>query len=370
MIIGVILITFLCLNGVLAVSDVDMKVTGTIGDYASDVWLRTDSSAGDDDDFDAYDMPAPSSPDSYASFYSSITGATSVAVDSWSPATRTVDLYYDVPSGVSGNVVFDWDLITGTDYEATITITGNTALDMREASSDTYAASLGESIYITVAVSDYDAPIIPTPPGGEDEGGGGGGGAAGPPSTVRQPVINFIYNITADKLLFDTTLLITDEFKEITEGQNMRSTINLVPMGAEANLDVSLRYYVIDRKTGREAETGDAESGTAKITEEKTFDKTFYTAGLKPGIYSLWLELKYCTEWDAEESECKGLYLTADASSDFTVIPKFKEGEQGTPSVTFSKYKILMIILGAAVVVLIILIIMIVRLIRPKKRKK
>ena len=34
-----------------------MKITGTIGEYSSDVWLRTDSNAGDEDEFDAYHLP-------------------------------------------------------------------------------------------------------------------------------------------------------------------------------------------------------------------------------------------------------------------------------------------------------------------------
>ncbi len=61
---------FLGVSGVMAVSSVNIKITGTINDYTSDVWLRTDSNAGSLATLDAYDMPAPDSPSGYSKFYS------------------------------------------------------------------------------------------------------------------------------------------------------------------------------------------------------------------------------------------------------------------------------------------------------------
>lgn len=53
----ILLGVFLSINGVLAVSNVDLKITGTIGDYTSDRLVTRETGASTA--FDAYDMIAP-----------------------------------------------------------------------------------------------------------------------------------------------------------------------------------------------------------------------------------------------------------------------------------------------------------------------
>ena len=66
----IFLTMFFGVSGVLgAATGVDVTITGTRDDYTSDVILRPDSNAGTDDAFDAYDMPAPDSPDDFSKFY-------------------------------------------------------------------------------------------------------------------------------------------------------------------------------------------------------------------------------------------------------------------------------------------------------------
>jgi len=161
-----------CLGLVLAVSGVDLKITGTIGDYSSDVRLRTDSDAGSGSVFDAYDMVAPDSPSDYAKFYSSITGA-SVSIDSWSPAARTLSLVYDVPTGETGDVVFSWNDIGGSTYTSTFSITGDVSgLDMVSDADNvyTYTATNDSDIYVTISIGDVAEAVSVDAPGG---GGGG-----------------------------------------------------------------------------------------------------------------------------------------------------------------------------------------------------
>lgn len=155
-----------CSGTVIAVSGVNMKITGTIGNYTSDVWLKTDSNAGTG--FDAYDLEIRGLPSgSYSQFYSSITGK-SLAIDSWNPTSRTLSLVYDVPSGQTGNVVFSWNSVSGTGYEATFTVTGSAtgSKDMRDYSSYTHTISSDSDIYITVQIEDYTEEVGEAAPGG------------------------------------------------------------------------------------------------------------------------------------------------------------------------------------------------------------
>ena len=182
LVVGLFLIIFLGVGGVLAAaSGVNLGITGTIGDYASEVTLITNTNAGTG--IDAYDMPAPSAPDPYSSFYSTVSSS-SLAIDSWGEADRTgIALTYDMPDGESGNVVFTWDDISGSTYTATMTITGDvTGLDMVADSDNTYTYSAGDSsdIYVTINIGTPASAVVGDDDSGSGGGGGGGGGGATP----------------------------------------------------------------------------------------------------------------------------------------------------------------------------------------------
>tara|TARA_Y100000310_G_scaffold185087_1_gene185180 strand:+ start:594 stop:1790 length:1197 start_codon:yes stop_codon:yes gene_type:complete len=196
--------------------------------------------------------------------------------------------------------------------------------------------------------------------GGEASGGG----------TVIQPQIDVIINVSSDKLLFDAQVFITDEFKEIYTGENMRSTMNLIPMGIDPDLDVYLRYYILD-ENGNEVEVGDAESETIRVTDEKSFDKDFFTQTLNPGEYTLNLELKYCAKWISEEKICENeRYLYAEAGSQFVVRKgKREEVSYEFPSaLAFLRENLTLLILGVGIFVLIVVIIIMIK-IKPSKKK-
>lgn len=179
LVVGLFLIMVFGVSGVLAVSGVNLKITGTIGDYTSDVRLRTDSNAGAGNTFDGYDMIAPDSPSDYSKFYSSsITGVTAASIDSWEEAERDITLIYDVPTSETsgGDVVFSWnDIASSVDYTASFSITGDVSnLDMVSDADNTYVYSAGDAsdIYITIKIE--NVPVD----------GGGGGGAVSPVAGV------------------------------------------------------------------------------------------------------------------------------------------------------------------------------------------
>ena len=338
----VIILGLFNLSLVSAVSNVNLKITGTIGSYSSDVWLKTSSFSNTG--FDVYDMDAPSSPSNYSQFYSSITGH-SLGIDSWNPIARTLNLVYSMSPAQSGILTFSWDAVSGSNYEATFKNYGNDSgystlvgsQNMRSGSSYTTPALTSESsIYIQVVVTDYSADEV-------DDGDGGGGGAAS--TTVSQPDIDIILDVNPDKLLFDANIIVTDEFKSIFEGDKMKSTINLIPMGQDPYLDVELRYSVRNFE-GREFAIGESE--TILVTGQKGFDKEFSTQSLPPGDYILSLELKYETEPDK--------FAIATSTSQFKVEAK-KEAGKGLLSLG-AGYKYIILILGGAILVLIVLIIL------------
>jgi len=362
---------FIGVGGVLAVSGVDIGITGTIGDYASEVTLITDSNAGVG--IDAYDMPAPSAPDSdsYSNFYSTV-GSTGLAIDTWDENPRSdILLVYDMPNEESGSLVFSWDDISGVDYTASMTISGSVVVANMVSDSDNqyvYSGADGSdvSIYITIA----NIPSAAVESSAASSGGGGGG------AVVTLPSISIIQDAVTGKLLFDTAIIIPLEQKNILEGDSLMVSIDLDPQIISGNpdLDVWVRYYIIDLDTGNEVNLGEAESESIRITGQKTFTKTFFTQNL-PSYddgagkeYELWLELRYCTMW--VDGECKTEYAYAEASSEFLVASR-EEAEQGKGLLAaLSGYRFIFLALGFGMIVLIILtIIVLAKTRKPKKRR-
>jgi len=173
------LMVFMNAGLVFAVSNVNLKITGSIGNYSSDVRLITRS--GSITGLDVYDMLAPSSPSNYASFYSSVS-SDSLAIDSWNPTSRTINLVYHVNPGQTGDLVFSWNAVTGTNYEATFKDYGTDSsyssevdsVNMRSSSSYSKTLSGETDIYVQVVVSDYSAPSTESSSSGSSGGGGGG----------------------------------------------------------------------------------------------------------------------------------------------------------------------------------------------------
>jgi len=184
LIISILLCFYISLNLVCSLSDVNLRITGVIGDYSSQVNLITNDNA--ESGIDAYDLQSPGYPDTQSNFYSSISSQ-SLAVDFWDESERDLNLIYDVPTGQSGYVVFSWnDISSNADYTATFSITGDvTNLDMKSDSDNQYLypASDDSDIYITINIDNVATTQTITTT--TTSGGGGGGGGSAKPETIK-----------------------------------------------------------------------------------------------------------------------------------------------------------------------------------------
>lgn len=358
-------------SGVLAVSGVNIGITGTIGDYSDEVVLITDSSATTG--VDAYDLPEQTPPSDYSSFYSSISGGT-LAIDSWDEAARSnINLTYDIPDGTSGDLEISWDDIgSGADYTATFTITGLvTNHDMKSDVDNKYiysGATDGQDVTIYVTIGNVASATTET---ASSSGGGGGGGGASPSKDVNLPPINVIQDAETGLLLFDTEVLIPQEYKDINEGDTLRASINLDPQIISGNLDldVQLKYYIVDLSTGSQVNVGEGESGWVRVTGTKTISKSFFTSTLPPGSYELTMELKYCTLW--KDGECKSKKEEVIAStSQFNINSITGKGVEAGILSALTGYRTILLFLGIGIIVLILFIIVLIRSTGKLKKRK
>lgn len=96
-------------------------------------------------------------------------------------------------------------------------------------------------------------------------------------------------DVNTKELLFDVIITIPKEFKAIKVGGKLESQINLIPMGDEPRLDVTLNYIIKDF----DERTFLIESDTFLIEDQKIIKKEFLTANFVPGDYVLAMELIY-----------------------------------------------------------------------------
>ena len=157
------------------------------------------------------------------------------------------------------------------------------------------------------------------------------------------------------KLLFDVGVIIPPEYEEIYEGDKLKTIISLDPqiISGDPDLEVRLRYYIIDKETGNEIDIGIGESEWVLLDRgQQNLDKTFNVENLGSGTYELWLELKY--------EEVEGEWFYADLHSEFTVKKRDDATEVAGLFAILSGYKTVLLALGGAIFVLIVLIIVLI----------
>ena len=135
----------------------------------------------------------------------------------------------------------------------------------------------------------------------------------------------------------------------------MESTINLIPMGKEPYLDITLKYNI---KGADGRETGIKESETILVEGQKNFKKEFATQSLAPGDYILELELIYETS--------PGKFAVAIASSHFTISSGETQGLSSFVSSSLGNYKFIIAGLFLGTIVLIGIILLVIN--KTKKR--
>lgn len=168
--------------------NLNLKITGTVNNITSDVYLKINPSSTSV--VDPYDMFAKDLPSgNYSQFYSNVS-SNKLSIDSWATNPRTVSLVYTLSAAQTGSMSFSWVALTGT-YDATFVDYGDDSTystvagsaNMRTSSSYTTTLTGDSDIYIKIVASDYAAPATAEAATGSS-GGGGGGGA---PST-KTPV--------------------------------------------------------------------------------------------------------------------------------------------------------------------------------------
>lgn len=126
-----------------------------------------------------------------------------------------------------------------------------------------------------------------------------------PPLSLAQEVIsktNIINNS-----LFDIQITIPDDFKILSPGNELLTSVKLVNLGSAGRIDVFLDYWIVDADQSiilKNRETVAVETQTSFV---RTFD---IPKNVKPGIYSLNAKLTYA---DGKE---------ATAHSSFEIITK------------------------------------------------
>ncbi|MEK6860219.1 MAG: hypothetical protein AABX54_05395 [Nanoarchaeota archaeon] len=177
-----IILIILVGSAFVSAEELSLKITGTINNITSDIYLKTNSNAATATD--AYDMYASDLPSgNYSLFYSNVSN-NRLSIDSWNWLTdRIMNLIFQISAVQTGTLSFSWAPVTGS-YAATFTDYGSdssytTAVgsaNMRSSSSYSSTITNSNINYIRVSVSSYTASTeTPVTSGG---GGGGGGGAA------------------------------------------------------------------------------------------------------------------------------------------------------------------------------------------------
>jgi hypothetical protein len=96
-------------------------------------------------------------------------------------------------------------------------------------------------------------------------------------------------NVKTKLLLFDSNIVVLNRNYKVSQGDELKTKVGLIPMGDEERLDVTLNYVIKDY-AGKIYLT---QSETVLVEEEMEFKRNFGTGMLPLGDYIIGLELVY-----------------------------------------------------------------------------
>lgn len=96
-------------------------------------------------------------------------------------------------------------------------------------------------------------------------------------------------NVKSKLLLFDSNIVVLNKDYKVVKGDELKTRVNLIPLGDQERLDVTLDYTIRDY-TGKVYIT---KKETLLIEERINFDREFDTGSLPIGRYVVGLELRY-----------------------------------------------------------------------------
>lgn len=157
-------------------------------------------------------------------------------------------------------------------------------------------------------------------------------------------IIYVSINVATKLLLFDSNIIVLNENYLVKQGDKLKTSVTLVPLGEIDRLDVVLNYVIKDYD-GRVYLT---RSETVLIENPVNFKRNFDTGILPPGKYVVGLELIYSNG-------------VAPSSAHFEIT---KRGS------TFFGRLVLFLINGVLIILIIIILIIIIRIIKQIIRNK
>ncbi len=232
-------------------ADMSLRISGTINNQTSDLWLKVKSGASED--VDVYDLRAPTSPSNYSQFSSAVAG-NSLSIYSWGANPRTLNLTYHLSTPQTGTLDLSWDTNSiSSDYVVTFKYFGTDSnyttqvgsdVNMKSSSSYTTTLTGEDSIYIQINVEDY---VAPTQAAAATAGGGGGGGIAAEVTdgvTVGTDFMNV-------RIALDKT---TSRKISIYNSGNNIEKINLKTLGLKDILVIDSQYNSFSLEPGQSME--------------------------------------------------------------------------------------------------------------------
>ena len=152
-------------------------------------------------------------------------------------------------------------------------------------------------------------------------------------------------NIKTKLLLFDSNIIVLNKDYLVKQGDKLRTSVTLIPMGDPERLDVTLNYLIKDY----EGNLFLTRTETVLVEEQVNFRRTFDTGILPLGEYIVGLELIYPNG-------------VAPSSAHFEVIEK-------TPTTLFGKI-VFFLLNGILILLILLIIVVIVRLSKRIKANK
>jgi len=102
-------------------------------------------------------------------------------------------------------------------------------------------------------------------------------------------IIPVYLHVTANPLWFDSNIVVLNDNYQVSRGGTLNTRVELVPMGEESRLDVTLNYVIKDT-SGKIYLT---KSETVLVEDRTSFDRDFGTGMLPVGSYIIGLEVVY-----------------------------------------------------------------------------
>lgn len=158
-------------------------------------------------------------------------------------------------------------------------------------------------------------------------------------------VIPVTLNVKTKLLLFDSNIIVLNKDYLVRQGDKLRTSVTLIPMGDPERLDVVLNYVIKDY----EGNLYLTRSESVLVEEQVNFNRNFDTGILPLGQYIVGLELVYPNG-------------VAPSSAHFEVI------ERG-PTTLFGKI-VYFIVNGILILLILLIIVMIIRLFKRIKANK